>query len=269
MDITKIQDIPKTPEVGGYKEIRPESGTDFQTSRAFWDTVFGAETSADAPFSVEANKEGEIKRNDESVEIPSPWIEEIPEEDRPMEPIDAKDLPGFEDHLPEISTAAEKDTAANGEKNEQSQNEKHCPIEGHGGHWEGERGNSKWIPDADYVPQKQNKEEQSWGEILNKYDIEDVSFKDGEPDFSDVSKGNVEIEEFTTNRSDNFDQADMKLAEQKGCMPEDVAKWRKENGYTWHECRDMKTMQKVPSKVHNNITHSGGVSEAKKERDAA
>ena len=46
--------------------------------------------------------------------------------------------------------------------------------------------------------------------------------------------------------------------------PEDVAKWRKENGYTWHECKDMKTMQKVPSEVHNNIPHSGGISEAKK-----
>jgi len=27
---------------------------------------------------------------------------------------------------------------------------------------------------------------------------------------------------------------------------------------------DMKTMQKVPSKIHNNISHSGGISAAKK-----
>ena len=55
------------------------------------------------------------------------------------------------------------------------------------------------------------------------------------------------------------------MAKKHNCSPEDVAKWRKENKYTWHECRDMATMQKVPSAVHNNVTHSGGISEAKKE----
>ncbi|WP_442865934.1 HNH endonuclease signature motif containing protein [Aeromonas sp. QDB02] len=101
-------------------------------------------------------------------------------------------------------------------------------------------------------------------EILEKYDIDGIRFKDGEPDFSEISKGDVEIEPFSDSRSDNFDKADIELAKQKGCSPEDVAKWRKENGYTWHECKDMKTMQKVPSEVHNNIPHSSGISEAKK-----
>lgn len=147
---------------------------------------------------------------------------------------------------------------------QQTQESKHCPIEGHGGHWDGERGDSRWVPDKDYVPQKQNPEQHSWGKILNEYGIKDIPFKDGAPNFNEVSKGNVEIEDFSANRSDNFDKADIELAKQRGCTPEEVAKWRKENGYTWHECRDMKTMQKVPSKVHNNIPHSGGVSEAKK-----
>lgn len=68
----------------------------------------------------------------------------------------------------------------------------------------------------------------------------------------------------TASGTDNFDKADIELAKQRGCTPEEVAKWRKENGYTWHECKDMKTMQKVPSQVHNNISHSGGISAAKK-----
>lgn len=55
-----------------------------------------------------------------------------------------------------------------------------------------------------------------------------------------------------------FDQADEKLADQRGCTPEEVAKWREENKYTWHECKDCKTMQKVPTEVHGNISHSGG-----------
>lgn len=86
---------------------------------------------------------------------------------------------------------------------------------------------------------------------------------EGEPDFSEVAKGFVEIDDFSEERDANFDQADEKLAAQRGCTPEEVAKWREENKYTWHECKDCKTMQKVPTEVHGNISHSGGISEQK------
>ena len=141
--------------------------------------------------------------------------------------------------------------------------ERHCPIEN--GQWEGERGNSKWIPDDDYIPQKSNPENQTWKEIKSESNIDGITYQDGEPQFGEISKGEVKIENFSTDRSDNFDNADIEMAKQHDCSPEDVAKWRKENKYTWHECRDMETMQKVPSVVHNNVTHSGGISEAKKE----
>lgn len=143
-------------------------------------------------------------------------------------------------------------------------NMKNCPIDGNNGKWDGERGNSNWYPDPDFIPGKANPEGKTWNEILAKYGVDHIPFKDGEPDFSEISKGTVEIEPFSDSRTDNFDKADIELAKQKGCTPEEVAKWRKENAYTWHECKDMKTMQKVPSEVHNNITHSGGISEAKK-----
>jgi len=142
---------------------------------------------------------------------------------------------------------------------------KNCPREN--GKWEGERGDSKWKPDPDYVPQKANPEGKPWSDILDKHDIDGITFKDGEPDFSEIGKGTVEIEDFSDSRSDNFDKADIALAEQRGCSPEEVADWRKENGYTWHECKDMKTIQKVPCEVHNNIPHSGGISEVKKGAD--
>lgn len=133
------------------------------------------------------------------------------------------------------------------------------------GEWEGKPGESKWIPDPDYIPKKQNPEGKTWGEIFEKYGIDGTVYKDGYPDFSEISKGTVEIEDFSTDRDDNFDKADIALAKQRGCTPEEVKKWREENGYTWHECEDMKTMQKVPSEVHNNIPHCGGVSEKKKQ----
>ena len=139
---------------------------------------------------------------------------------------------------------------------------KFCPVEN--GEWIGERGNSKWYPDKDFIPKKANFEKKSWVEILEKHGVDNINFKDGEPDFSCISKGNIEIDNFSDNRTDNFDKADIELAKIHGCSPGEVKKWRKENAYTWHECKDMKTMQKVPSIVHNNISHSGGISEVKK-----
>jgi len=73
----------------------------------------------------------------------------------------------------------------------------------------------------------------------------------------------VQIDEFTSSRADNFTQADEKLSKQWEISPEDVATWRKENRYTWHECEDCKTMQLVPSEIHGNVNHFGGVSIAK------
>ena len=151
---------------------------------------------------------------------------------------------------------------------------KGCPIEGNGGHWEGERGNSKWFPNRDEIPKNPltNPDGLTWGQILDKYGIDGIEFKNGEPDFSPVAKGTVEIDHFTDNRygkGGNFDQACERLAEQRGCTKEEVKAWMKENKYTWHERSDCKTMDKVPTEIHGNIRHSGGISEAKANRDAA
>lgn len=129
-----------------------------------------------------------------------------------------------------------------------------CPIDGHGGNWDGERGNSTWYPNRDEIPKnpKTNPEELTWGQILDKYGIDGIPFKDGEPDFSEVSKGTVEIDNFSENRygkGGNFDQACERLAEQRGCTKEEVKAWMKENKYTWHERSDCKTMDKVPTEV--------------------
>jgi hypothetical protein len=134
-----------------------------------------------------------------------------------------------------------------------------------GGKWTDKPGNSEWKPDPDVIPNNTltNPEHKSWDEILKKYGIDSIPFKDGAPDFSEIAKGEVEIDDFSDDRASNFSQADEKLAEQRGCKPEEVAQWRKENKYTWHECKDCKTLQKVPTEVHGNVPHSGGISEYK------
>ena len=139
------------------------------------------------------------------------------------------------------------------------------------GHWDGERGDSTWYPDDDYVPPEKscnpekpysNPDNLTLKEIFAKYGIEGIPFKDGYPDFSEVSKGTVEIDGFETGgnlaKEHNFKKAYVALAEQRGCTPEEVEKWMKENNYTWHECEDKKTMQKVPNEVHANVPHDGG-----------
>lgn len=170
--------------------------------------------------------------------------------------------------IPELEEASESERISQPEDIPESEelprmDVRGCPIDGNGGNWEGERGNSTWVPDRNDVPKNPltNPDKLTWGELLDKYGIDGIPFKDGEADFSEVSKGEVEIDDFTDDRAANFDQADEKLAEQRGCTPEEVAKWREEHKYTWHECKDCKTMQKVPTEIHGNVPHSGGVSE--------
>ena len=143
------------------------------------------------------------------------------------------------------------------------------------GEWSGERGNSTWNPDRDYIPPEKSRNPEkhpysnpaklSWGGILDKYKIEGIEFKDGFPIFDKISRGTVEINDFETGGNDakvrNFKRADIAMAEQRNCSPEEVEKWREENNYTWHECDDKCTMQKVQNEVHANIPHDGGRSQ--------
>ena len=95
--------------------------------------------------------------------------------------------------------------------------------------------------------------------------MDGIEFKDGFPVFDEISRGTVEIEDFETGGSDakdrNFKRADIAMAEQRGCTPQEVKEWRDNNNYTWHECEDKRTMQKVPNEVHANVPHDGGRSQ--------
>ena len=148
---------------------------------------------------------------------------------------------------------------------------KNIPLTG--GKWTEEPGNSKWKPDRNIIPKQPYGNEKSWGKILDEYGIDGIEFKDGEPDFTPVSQGSVEIKDFTSNRDDNFYQADQKLAEQwnqekkegkDNWTISDVRQYRKREKLTWHERSDMKNMDLVPQEVHGNIPHSGGISKKKK-----
>ncbi len=168
--------------------------------------------------------------------------------DRPI----AKEMPTSGEAKMENSSMSVNDSA-----------EKKALLPKNGGEWSGEVGNSEWTPDDNVIPGDRNgtnPEHKNWSDIKDQYDFESIPFKEGEADFSEISKGTVEIDDFSEARDSNFAQADEKLAAYRGCEPEDVANWRAENKYTWHECNDCQTMMKVPSEVHGNISHSGGIS---------
>ena len=140
------------------------------------------------------------------------------------------------------------------------------PKEGERGHWEGERGNSK------FKPSEETEAGKACVEKLAEYGEDGIEYKNGEPDFSEVSEGTVQIDNMTDNRNGNFSQADKKLAEEWNSQKregktdwkeEDVYNYRKENKLSWHERCDTKTMDLVSQDVHSYCGHSGGVSECK------
>ena len=133
------------------------------------------------------------------------------------------------------------------------------------GEWEGKRGESKFIPN-----------DQEIKDILGEYGLDGVTYKDGTPDFSKASESTVKIDNMTENRAENFKKCDESCYKQwnkeehngkTDWTARDVAQWRRECGYSWHERNDMKTCDLIQSKINDYFGHLGGVSECKK-RDA-
>ena len=150
------------------------------------------------------------------------------------------------------------------------------------GSWEGDRGESKFIPYEETDAGRKAKE------ALAERGMDGINYKDGEPDFSKCAEATVVIEHMTENRDNpyldadgnrqesNFFQADVKCAEQWNAGQKDgrsdwtaaeVRDWRRENKYSWHERCDTRTMDLVSRDIHGFFIHSGGVAECKA-RDA-
>lgn len=154
---------------------------------------------------------------------------------------------------------------------------RYTPLDSERGSWEGERGESKFIPSdttEDGCKAKQK---------LAEYGLDGIEYKNAEPDFSKCSEATVKIDNMTENRFDyldddgnycqgNFSQADAKCAARWSTTAKDgkanwtaidVRTWRHNNNCSWHECCDTQTMNLVPREIHGACTHSGGVAECK------
>lgn len=151
------------------------------------------------------------------------------------------------------------------------------PVDGVRGKWEGERGESK------YVPSDETDEGKAAKEKLAEKDQDGVEYNYAEPDFSESAEATVEIDNMTEHRDDyidadgkyqsgNFSQADAKCAEKWNASNKDgksdwtaaeVRDWRRENQCSWHERCDTRTMDLVSRDIHSYFGHYGGCSECK------
>ncbi|WP_121616431.1 T7SS effector LXG polymorphic toxin [Virgibacillus halodenitrificans] len=124
------------------------------------------------------------------------------------------------------------------------------------GDWSNERAESLFISDKTGEIQK----------YLDEAGVDGVEYKNGMPDFSPFSKGEIKLANMTNDRKLNFSTADKELAEkwstqEQKWTAEDVADWREDNKYTWHELNDLETIQLVPSEINRIFKHLGGVGE--------
>lgn len=163
---------------------------------------------------------------------------------------------------------------------------KHLPTE-KTGEFEGERGNSAFRPHNEGMRQ-----------LMREYGQETVEYKNGYPDFSPFATletpwgkldTTVEIGHMTGQRENtrweygrrkdahdirtdlgNYAQADVALCQKLNNQlketgiqftPKDIETFRGKQ-FTWHECADGKTMQLIPTKIHDACRHTGGVAEA-------
>ena len=150
------------------------------------------------------------------------------------------------------------------------------------GRYEGIRGESK------FIPAKRTAEGVVVSEILGRYGMDGINYRNAEPDFEPCSEAVVRISAMTENRLDymnsegetalgNFTQADIELAKawnlagregRNDWGARDVLTYRKANKLTWHEKCDMETMVLVRYEINLFFKHSGGCSECRV-RDSA
>jgi len=143
------------------------------------------------------------------------------------------------------------------------------------GEWAGDRGNSEFVIDDDYIPSGRgvNPDGLTMAEILKEYDIDGVTYHNKEPDFSpfvDAEIGAVELDAFSDKRigeGGTYALAREKAAENLGVSAEEVDRIMDERGLTWHECSDRKTVLPIPTDINAAFKHSGGISIEKSVND--
>ena len=142
------------------------------------------------------------------------------------------------------------------------------------GHWTGEPGNSKWIPNRDFIPKNRNygnRYGKSMGQIMDENNTDGIVFRNNEPDFSPYAKYETKVDyehlpqkihnqllKEKPQRTALHDFAFNKIAKENGMTYDEILEIKRELNLTPHETLDGR-IQLVPYEIHENIEHEGGV----------
>lgn len=136
------------------------------------------------------------------------------------------------------------------------------------GYWDGERGNSTYLPDCSKL---------EIIKMLARYNLKGITYQEGIPDFTPCALILIEVHKMSIFRKINFKLYDEICAEiwnkQKFLNRNDwtsrmVEKYRKSHHLTWHELNDRISCQLVPREIHAFFTHLGGIAECKRAEKA-
>lgn len=101
--------------------------------------------------------------------------------------------------------------------------------------------------------------------MLSSYGTDRVHYNRNEPDFSpfaDVNVGIIEIENFPSHRTGidgTYNCARKITADRMGCTLKQVDEYMTQNGLSWHECGDRRTIIAIPSLINEVFVHTGGI----------
>ena len=237
-----------------------------------------------------------IQGDIEATETPSQEYSDL-DDDASIEPLEAtddaseesmeqadEDASGYEELAdPEPQEEA---SACNieGLADEPDQNVSPAVLPAGKGYWEGEEGNSRWIPDKDATVTWRKGGEthvKAYGDIMKEQGIDGIEYFNKEPDFSDVEDSvirHVELENFSDSRtgsSGTYSMASKAAAERltretgEVWTQQRVQEYMNDHGLTWHECADRKTVRAIPTEINAGFKHTGGISMEKSVSAAA
>ncbi len=91
-----------------------------------------------------------------------------------------------------------------------------------------------------------------------------IPFKNGRPDFSKWSKGELKFKKGVLDGTDaDFDKVYQAIGKQKGISKTAAKKWLSQEGLTPHHLDD-RTIQLIPTDLHGNVPHTGSASDMRK-----
>ncbi|MDD3137590.1 MAG: HNH endonuclease [Lachnospiraceae bacterium] len=136
------------------------------------------------------------------------------------------------------------------------------------GTWENEVGNSGFYLDdeAEFIYKEKTTGTEvtiTGKELKEKYGMNEIEYKNGEPDFSlveDEFLNRCRIDSLPVFRQGgSYKQAEEKFAGQTGLNVQEVRDYMKGNNLTFHESGDMHTISAIPSDIHSIFKHTGGI----------